>query len=67
MVEEAASAGFYEPEHFPGNYYPRIQILTIQELLDGKKVDYPQYAPVATFKKAQRVRKVNDEEQNRLL
>jgi site-specific DNA-methyltransferase (adenine-specific) len=31
MKEEAASTGFYEPEHFPGNYYPRIQILTIQE------------------------------------
>lgn len=67
MKEEAASAGFYEPEHFPGNYYPRIQILTIQELLDGKKVDYPQHAPVATFKKAQRIRKANNEEQNRLL
>jgi hypothetical protein len=23
MREEASSAGFYEPEHFPGNYYPR--------------------------------------------
>jgi len=67
MIEEAASAGFYEPEHWPGNYYPRIQILTIQELLHGKKVDYPQHAPVATFKKAQRVRKANNKEQNRLL
>ena len=67
MIEEAASAGFYEPEHFPGNYYPRMQILTIQELLHGKKVDYPRHAPVATFKKAQRVRKANGEEQNKLL
>ena len=32
----------------------------------GKQVDYPRHAPVATFKKAQRVRKVNGEEQNRL-
>lgn len=67
MKEEAASAGFYEPEHFPGNYYPQIQILTIKELLDGKKVDYPQHAPVATFKKAQRVRKANNDEQGRLV
>jgi site-specific DNA-methyltransferase (adenine-specific) len=67
MIEEAASAGFYEPEHFPENYYPRIQILTIQALLNGKTVDYPRHAPVATFKKAQRVRKANGEEQNRLL
>ena len=67
MNEEAASAGFYEPEHWPGNYYPKIQILTIQELLHGKKVDYPQHAPVATFKKAQRVRKASNDELNRLL
>jgi len=67
MIEEAASAGFYEPKHWPGNYYPRIQILTIHELLNGKTVDYPHHAPVATFKKAQRVRKVNDDDQNRLL
>ncbi len=67
MIEEAAAAGFYEPEHWPGNFYPRIQILTIQELLRGNKVDYPQHAPVATFKKAQSVRKANNEEQNRLL
>jgi len=67
MKEEAASAGFYEPEHFPGNYYPKLQILTIQQLLDGKTVDYPRYAPVATFKKAQRIHKANGEEQDRLL
>ena len=67
MIEEAAVAGFYEPEHWLGNYYPRIQILTIQELLHDKKVDYPQHAPVATFKRAQRARKASGEEQNRLL
>ncbi len=67
MKEEAATAGFYEPEFFPGNYYPRIQILTIQELLDSKKVEYPRHAPEATFKRAQRIRKDNGEEQNRLL
>ncbi|MDD5127178.1 MAG: DNA methyltransferase [Dehalococcoidales bacterium] len=67
MLEEAAAAGFYEPEHWQGNLYPRIQILTIRELLDGKKVEYPRHAPVATFKRAQRQRKSNGEEQNRML
>jgi site-specific DNA-methyltransferase (adenine-specific) len=66
MIEEATTAGFYEPEHFPGTYYPRIQILTIQQLLDGKNVDYPRYAPVATFKRAPRAQKANDNEQNQL-
>lgn len=62
MREEATSAGFYEPEHWPGNYYPRIQILTIKDLLEGKQVEYPRHAPVATFKKAQRVRKANNDQ-----
>ena len=66
MEEEATTAGFYEPEYFPGTFYPRIQILTIQELLDGKKVEYPRYAPVATFKRAPRTQKANDEDQNQL-
>lgn len=67
MKEEATTAGFYEAEHFPGTYYPKIQILTIQELLDGKKVDYPRHAPVATFKRAQRVQKSVRENQNQLI
>jgi len=67
MIEEATTAGFYEPEHFPGTYYPRIQILTIQQLLDGKTVDYPRYAPVATFKRAQRTPKAFEENQKPLL
>jgi len=67
MIEEATTAGFYEPEHFPGTYYPRIQILTIQQLLDGKQVQYPRHAPVATFKRAQRMQKVNSDSQEPLL
>lgn len=54
MRTEAASAGFYEPEFFPGTRYPRIQILTIEELLSGKKLEYPRVAPEATFKRAER-------------
>jgi site-specific DNA-methyltransferase (adenine-specific) len=66
MLEEAATAGYYEPEHFPGYQYPRIQILTIKELLDGKEAQYPRMAPPATFKRAQRHRK-SIEEQQRLV
>jgi len=67
MIEEATTAGFYEPEHFPGTYYPRVQILTIQQLLDGKKVDYPRVAPIATFKRAPRTQKTNGKNQEPLL
>jgi hypothetical protein len=57
MVKEAATAGFYEPEHLPGMSFPRLQIVTIEELLTGKKLEYPRLAPNATFKRAPRQRK----------
>ena len=66
MLQEAVTAGYYEPEHFPGYQYPRIQILTIRELLDGKEAQYPRMAPSATFKRAQRHRK-SIEDQQRLV
>ena len=59
MRREAASAGFYES---PWGKHPRIQLLTIENLLGGKSIDYPQVADV-TFKKAQRVRPNPSEKQ----
>ncbi|MGA8538828.1 MAG: DNA methyltransferase [Terriglobales bacterium] len=60
MLKEAAEAGFYKP---PGleDRYPRIQILTIEELLAGKGVAYPRLLEV-TFKKAPKVRKAAEEQ-----
>jgi site-specific DNA-methyltransferase (adenine-specific) len=57
MKTEAATAGFYVPEDFPGKKSPRLQIFTIEELLEGKQVDYPRLRPEATFKQAARKRK----------
>jgi DNA modification methylase len=52
MKREAASAGFYES---PWRKHPRLQILTIEELLGGKGIDMP---PIrvggTTFKQAPR-------------
>ena len=59
MRKEAASAGFYES---PWGKHPRIQLLTIEDLLGGKSIDYPQAGDV-TFKKAQRVRPNPSEKQ----
>lgn len=57
MKTEAASAGFYELQTAGGVFrYPRLQILTIRELLDGLELQYPKMA-VATFKTAERKRK----------
>ncbi|MBA7586145.1 hypothetical protein ES708_28141 [subsurface metagenome] len=63
MLQEAVAGGFYEPEHFKGNQYPRIQVLTIRELLEGKEAQYPHMAPSVTFKRAQRHRRSLDEQQ----
>lgn len=54
MAKEAVSAGFYEPEHFPGHRFPRLQILTINDLLEGVEAQYPRFAPRATFRRAPR-------------
>ena len=60
MLTEAASTGFYESKDFPGRY-PRLQILTIAELLAGKKLEFPAYR-VETFAKAERKTKHAQEE-----
>ena len=57
MEAEATSAGFYTPEHYPDSHYPRVQILTIEELLAGKRAEYPRLAPEATFRRAPRRRR----------
>ena len=52
MRTEAASAGFYSS---PGwnTKHPRLQLLTVEQLLDGKQIDYP-HITGTTFKKAPR-------------
>ena len=42
--------------------YPHIQILSIAELLTGKKIEYPKFAADATYKKAPRARKAAEEQ-----
>jgi len=64
MIQEAATAGFYEAKFFPddpGKKYPRLQILTIEELLNGKKPEYPRGAGRLTFQRAQRKRKKREQ------
>jgi site-specific DNA-methyltransferase (adenine-specific) len=59
MLTEAAATGFYESKDFPGRY-PRLQILTIAELLAGKKLEYPTHR-VETFARAERKTKHEQE------
>jgi DNA modification methylase len=62
MKVEAATAGFYESSLW-GKKYPKIQILTVAELLDGKKLDMPPIKQVnVTFKKASKTTNNLDEQ-----
>ena len=62
MTTEAASAGFYHSQGWNQDY-PRIQILTIEELLHNAEVKMP--PQFGTFKQAQRVQQ-SDAEQYKL-
>jgi DNA modification methylase len=60
MRTEAAKAGFYErpfgqKEEQKEERYPRLQLLTIEELLKGKGVAYPAFRADLTFKKAPKI------------
>jgi site-specific DNA-methyltransferase (adenine-specific) len=42
MVKEAAEAGFYKSPHIDGKF-PRLQILTIEQVLRGEQIAYPRF------------------------
>jgi len=66
MREDAASSGFYESRGW-GKRYPRLQLLTIADLLAGKSIDYPPHAQVnITFKRAPREQPAEAAEQGAL-
>ncbi len=54
MRTEAASAGFYHSDGWNRDF-PRLQILTIEELLNGKDVSMP--PNMTTFKQAEKFSK----------
>jgi len=66
MRTEAAGADFY---YSPGwdKHYPRIQILTVEDLMRGKGIDYPPSKHVnVTFKKAPNANRNAKEDSNDL-
>jgi hypothetical protein len=65
MQTEAAGAGFYDSPW--GKRFPRLQIITVDELLGGKGIDYPSPSQVnVTYKKAAKVREEENKEQGKL-
>ena len=68
MVQEAAAAGFYVPEHFPDHPFPRVQIATIEDLLNGNGPDVPRLglADAPTFRRPARHRRSEGKSQRML-
>ncbi len=63
MVSEAASAGFYHSDLWQKDY-PRLQILTVEELLNGAEVKVPPTpAGYEAFKKAEKNRKTGPKQE----
>jgi len=52
MLEEAVGAGFYNSPGWNKDY-PKIQILTVEDLLNGKTVQLP--PNLQTFKQAEKI------------
>lgn len=52
MRREAATAGFYSSPG--GTKHPRLQLLTVEEILGGRGVDLPSWKEVRTYKQARR-------------
>jgi len=67
MNQEALAAGYYAPQHLAKEHTaPKIQIVTIAELLGGAQIKYPRML-VTTFKKAERKYKDGGPKQDELL
>ncbi len=56
MITEAVSAGFYHSDHFNKDF-PKIQILTVEDILAGAEVKKP--TDSITFKKASKAVPIN--------
>jgi len=60
MRAEAASAGFYTS---PWGKHPRLQILTVEDLIAGKGIDRPPAQASVTFKRAPKAKTTREKAQ----
>jgi site-specific DNA-methyltransferase (adenine-specific) len=65
MMEEAVTAGTYKVNYSPREY-PKIQIMTIKELLIGRQPDMPILSKLY-YKEAKKVEIDNSKKQNKLI
>ncbi len=65
MSEETVSAGTYQVHYAPGREFPKIQILTIKELLANKKPELPLWSE-PYYKEAKKVEDETPQNQSEL-
>lgn len=63
MKSEAADGGFYNAPGLGPMKHPRLQLLTIEQLLGGAKVDFPGFSQNLTFKAAPKVKEETHQNQ----
>ncbi len=62
MKTEAAEAGLYQTKTVSGTRHPRLQILTIEQLLAGQKIDMPAQQAIRSFKQAPKTKRGKGDE-----
>ena len=56
MRKEAADAGFWQTGAVSQSRHPRLQLLTIEALLAGERIDMPTQQEIRSFKQAPKAR-----------
>ncbi len=62
IKDESVDLIYLDPPPGLVDKHARIQIVSIEELLAAKKIDYPRFAADATFKRAPKSRKAPEEQ-----
>ena len=52
-----AGAGIWQTKSLAGTKHPRLQILTIEDLLTGKRIDMPAQQDIRSFKQAPKAKR----------
>lgn len=63
MEQEAVGAGFYAVRGIAQADYPKIQILTVDDLFAGVRIEYPRYGHIDGYGQAPRRQKARNQQQ----
>ena len=67
MISEAANVGMYSPGTLSTKFVPKLQILTVREMMEGRGVAYPSMILETTHEEPKRQKKATTSKQGSLL